>query len=155
MKHEGKAQLLLVSGYAGVGKTALVRELYEPLLKEKGFFLASKFDHFKPDIPFATIGAAFQELVQGLLTGTEEQIAGWRTELTRALGPSAALVARVLPQIELLIGKQSDFAELPPAEERYRLQSAFMQFIKVFAQEAHPLVIFLDDLQWADQDGLQ
>jgi PAS domain S-box-containing protein len=155
MKHEGKAQLILVSGYAGVGKTALVRELYEPLMKEKGFFLASKFDHFKPDIPFATIGVAFQELVAGLLTGTEEQIASWRAELTRALGPSAALVARVLPQIELLLGKQSDFAELPPAEERYRLQSAFMQFIKVFAQEKHPLVIFLDDLQWADQDGLQ
>ncbi len=155
MISENKAQLLLVSGYSGVGKTALVRHLYEPLGKEQGFCLAGKFDQFKRDIPFATIVQAFEELVQYLLTESEEQIANWKLKLQEELDQSTALVARLLPKLELLLGKQPELPALPAAEEQTRFKVVFRQFIKVFAQRQHPLVLFLDDLQWADPDSMQ
>jgi PAS domain S-box-containing protein len=149
------AEFLLVSGYSGVGKTSLVRNLYEPLVREHGFCLAGKFDQFKRDIPFATIMQAFQELVQYLLTEPEEQIDYWKERLQDELGGSAVLIARLLPQIELILGKQPEMPLLAAAEEQIRFKTVFRQFIKVFAQPQHPLVLFLDDLQWADSDSLQ
>jgi PAS domain S-box-containing protein len=154
MLAEGKTQLLLISGHPGVGKTALVRKLYEPLARQKGFFLAGKFEQIKRDIPFATLGQAFQGLVEHLLTESEEQISYWRAKLENELGPGLAVIARLLPQMELLIGKQADLAELPVIDERIRFRTIFRQFVNVFAQREHPLILFLDDLQWADIDGL-
>ncbi|HEY9730646.1 MAG TPA: AAA family ATPase [Drouetiella sp.] len=155
MMHENKAQLLLVSGYSGIGKTSLVRHLYEPLGKEQGFCLSGKFDQFRRDIPFATIVQAFEELVQYLLTESEEQIDSWKVKLEEELGQGTALVARLLPKIELLLGKQDEVPALAAAEEQTRFKNVFRQFIKVFARHTHPLVLFLDDLQWADADSLQ
>ena len=155
MMVSGNAEFLLVSGYSGIGKTALVRNLYEPLDREHGFCLAGKFDQFKRDIPFATLVQAFQELIQYLLTESEEQIAYWKQKLQDELGPSTALIARLLPQIELLLGKQSEMPLLAAAEEQNRFKIVFRQFIKVFARPQHPLMLFLDDLQWADADSLQ
>jgi len=155
MMVSGNAEFLLVSGYSGIGKTALVRSLYEPLDREHGFCLAGKFDQFKRDIPFATLVQTFQELIQYLLTESEEQIAYWKQRLQDELGASTALIARLLPQIELLLGKQSEMPLLAAAEEQNRFKVVFRQFIKVFARPQHPLVLFLDDLQWADPDSLQ
>ena len=152
---EGRTQLLLVSGYSGVGKTAFVRKLYEPLARERGFFLAGKFDQLKRDIPFATLTQAVQELVQYLLTEPEEQIKYWKERLEEEVGAGLALIARVLPKIELLIGKQPVPPELPSNEAKNRFKAVLRQFIKVFAQREHPLVLFLDDLQWADSDALE
>ncbi|CAN5711213.1 hypothetical protein BH10CYA1_BH10CYA1_06470 [soil metagenome] len=155
MMAENKAQLLLVSGYSGIGKTSLVRHLYEPLGRDQGFCLSGKFDQFKRDIPFATLVQAFEELVQYLLTESEEQIASWKVKLENELGQGTALVARLLPKIELLLGKQAEVPALAAAEEQTRFNTVIRQFIKVFAQQTHPLVLFLDDLQWADTDSLQ
>lgn len=150
-----RARLFLVSGYSGVGKTALVRSLYEPIAREKGFYLAGKFDQFKRDIPFATIVQAFQELIHSLLTESEEQITYWKNKLQAEIGDEIALIARILPQLELLVGKQQELPERAGPAERSRFNSVFKQFIKVFAKREHPLVLFLDDLQWADSDSLQ
>jgi PAS domain S-box-containing protein len=155
MVSEGKARLVLVSGYSGIGKTALVRKLYDPLAKERGFSLAGKFDQFHRDIPFSTITQALQELIQYLLTESEDQIDHWKLSLQEGLGINASVIARFLPQIELLLGPQPRATEPGSAEEKKHFQLAFKQFIKVFAQPQHPLVLFLDDLQWADEDSLE
>ncbi|MBS1992756.1 MAG: AAA family ATPase [Cyanobacteria bacterium SZAS LIN-3] len=155
MMEDGHARLVLVSGYSGVGKTSLVRSLYEPLVRERGFCLAGKFDQLKRDIPYSTLAQAFQELVQYLLTESEEETIYWKNKLIQEVGPGLALVARLLPQIELLTGTLPYSAPVGAADERIRFQAAIKQFIKVFAQSSHPLVLFLDDLQWADSDSLQ
>ncbi len=154
MLKSNRTELLLVSGYSGVGKTALVRSLYDPLAREWGFSLAGKFDQLKRDIPFATISQAFQDLVQYILTESEEQIAYWTEKLQAELGAGLGLIVRLIPQLELLIGKQQAVIELG-SEESKRFKTVFRQFIKVFARPEHPLVLFLDDLQWADADTLQ
>ncbi|CAN5377757.1 hypothetical protein BH11CYA1_BH11CYA1_22590 [soil metagenome] len=154
MVKTNRVELLLVSGYSGVGKTALVRTLYDPLARQWGFSLAGKFDQLKRDIPFATITQAFQELVQYILTESEEQIAYWTERLQAELGSGLELIVRLIPQLELLIGKQQSVIELG-SEESKRFKTVFRQFIKVFARPEHPLVLFLDDLQWADADTLQ
>jgi PAS domain S-box-containing protein len=151
---EGKARLLLVGGQSGVGKTALIRQLYTPLAGERGFFLTAKFDQFKREIPFSTITQALDELIQYLLTESEEQIQYWIERLEEEVGSGLALIARLLPKLELLTGKREE-QQFPHGEEKQRFKAAFRQFIKVFAQQQNPLVLFLDDLQWADQDSLQ
>ncbi len=154
MLKSNRTELLLVSGYSGVGKTALVRSLYEPLARQWGFALCGKSDQLKRDIPFATITLAFQELVQYILTESEEQIAYWTQKLQEELGSGLGLIVRLIPQLELLMGKQHSVVELG-SDESKRFKAIFMQFIKVFARPEHPLVLFLDDLQWADADTLQ
>jgi len=154
MTAAGNTQLLLVSGASGVGKTAFVRKLYEPLARKRGFFLSGKFDQLKRDIPFAPIAQAMQDLVQYLLTESEAQISSWKVRLEQELGSNLALIALVVPKIELLVGPQKK-VQLNSTEESHRFRAAFRQFIKVFALAEHPLVLFLDDLQWADLDALQ
>jgi predicted ATPase len=126
MMSTNRAQFFMVSGYSGVGKTSLVRSLYEPLGRKQGFCLAGKFDQFNRDIPYATIVQAFQELVQYLLTESEDQITYWKKKLLSELGSSAALIARLLPQIELIIGKQPEMPLLAAAEEQTRFKSFWM-----------------------------
>ncbi|MBU6453144.1 MAG: AAA family ATPase [Cyanobacteria bacterium REEB67] len=150
---DGRTSLILVSGQSGVGKTTFVKEQIFGA-GEQGFVLASKFDQYIPDMPFSTIGQTFSELIQRLLTKSEAQVEQWRRELKEALGPNGALVARLLPQIELLIGPQPELVGLSPSEERLRFQSVMVKFIAVFARKDHPLVIFWDDLQWATADSL-
>lgn len=154
MSNSGQAQFVLVSGYSGVGKTSLIRHLYEPLARGRGFSLMGKFDQIKREIPFAAITSAFQDLIQYLLTENEDQIAYWRQLILDELGASAAIIARFLPQIELLVGKLPRLPDLPAAEEHQRFMLVFRQFVRVFARKQHPLVLFVDDLQWADADSL-
>jgi len=155
MMDEGRARLVMVGGYSGIGKTSLVRSLYEPLVREKGFCIAGKFDQFRRDIPFATLVQAFQELVQYLLTEPEHSIVYWKEKLLQEVGIGLSLIARVLPQLEVLVGGLPESLPLSSSEESIRFKIAFKQFIKVFAQKSHPLVLFLDDLQWVDYDSLQ
>jgi predicted ATPase/signal transduction histidine kinase len=131
-----------------------VRELQKPVVRERGFFIAGKFDQYKRDIPYSTIVQAFQELVLGILAEGEARIAAFRQRLLDALGVNAQLIAEVIPQVELVIGRQPKAPELPPAEARNRFHIVFRQFIGVFAQREHPLALFLDDLQWADSASL-
>jgi predicted ATPase/signal transduction histidine kinase len=152
---EGKPELALVSGYSGIGKSALVLELQQPVVEAHGVFLTGKFDQVKRDIPYATLSQAFHELVQQILTESEGRIDAWRRQIQAALGVNAQLIVEVIPQISLIIGEQPPVPELPLTEAQNRFLMVFRQFASVFATRAHPLVLFLDDLQWVDPASLK
>jgi Nif-specific regulatory protein len=145
----GSPTLMLVAGYPGIGKTALIQELYKPIVRERGYFIAGKFDQIV-QTPYSALLQAFRHLVQQLLTEGEDSINGWRERLAVALGGNAAVLAEVIPEIALLLGPQPLPPELPPAETQNRFRLVLQNFLAVFARPTHPLVIFLDDLQWAD-----
>ena len=150
----GQPELVLVSGYSGIGKSSLVNELCKPIIRQRAFFASGKFDQYKRDIPYATIVQAFTELVLELLAESEERIATWRQQLQDALGVNAQLIVEVIPPVELIIGPQPQVPALPPVEARNRFSMVFLRFIGVFARKEHPLVLFLDDLQWVDAASL-
>jgi PAS domain S-box-containing protein len=150
----GGREFLLVSGYSGIGKTFLVSEVYKPLAKHRGFFVAGKFDQFQRNIPFSAFINAFRDLVRQILVMGESQLAGWRENFRKALGSSGRIVVDVLPEVELVIGPQPPVADLPPAESKNRFNRVFLDFIRCFNKPEHPLVVFIDDLQWADADSL-
>jgi predicted ATPase/signal transduction histidine kinase len=150
----GTPGLALVSGYSGIGKSTLVHELQEPIVRGRGFFAAGKFDQWKRDIPYSTIVQAFTDVVLELLAGTQERLATWRELIQGALGVNGQLIVEVIPPVELVIGPQPPVPALPPTESQNRFRTAFRRFMGVFAAEQHPLALFLDDLQWADVASL-
>jgi predicted ATPase len=147
---EGTLELVLVSGYSGIGKSSVVNELHKVLVSPRGLFASGKFDQYKRDIPYATMGQAFQSLVRSLLSQSEAELGQWRDSLSEALGPNGQLIVNLVPELELVIGKQPPVAELPPQDAQNRFQMVFRRFLGVFARKEHPLVLFLDDLQWLD-----
>jgi PAS domain S-box-containing protein len=146
----GTTQLVLVSGYSGIGKSSVVRELHKVLVPPRGLFASGKFDQFKRDIPYATLAQAFQSLMRQLLGRSEVELALWRNALCEALGPNGQLIVRLVPELEHVIGKQPPVADLPPKDAQNRFQIVFRRFLRVFARKEHPLALFLDDLQWLD-----
>lgn len=146
----GGRELMLIAGYSGIGKTSLVQEIWKPLTKRRGYFISGKFDQLQRNVPYSALVKAFQELVRQLLTESEAALQGWREEIAAALGPSGQVIASVIPEIELIVGPQPPVAALPPAESRSRFNLIFQAFVRVFHRPEHPLVIFLDDLQWVD-----
>ncbi|BAZ00933.1 serine/threonine protein kinase and signal transduction histidine kinase with GAF and PAS/PAC sensor [Tolypothrix tenuis PCC 7101] len=151
----GKTELMLISGYSGIGKSALVHELYKLITEKRGYFISGKFDQLHRDIPYQALVAAFQELVRQLLTENELQLQQWREKILAALGANGQIIIDVIPEVELIIGKQPAVPELPFTEAQNRFNLVFQNFIQVFCQKEHPLVIFLDDLQWTDSATLQ
>ncbi|WNG34071.1 AAA family ATPase [Archangium violaceum] len=151
----GKPELFLVSGYSGIGKSAVVHELHKPVVQRRGFFLSGKFDQFQRDIPYSTLAQAIRGLVQQLLAGTDEDIARWRHQVNQTWGSHGQALVDLVPQLEVVVGKQPPLQELPPTEARHRLYRVIRQFLQVFATPEHPLVMFLDDLQWADLASLK
>ena len=152
---KGDTALMLVKGYSGIGKTALIREIHTPIVKQRGYFITGKFDQFRRNIPYESLIQAFKELVRRLLTESEATIAMWRDKLLAALNPNGAIITDVIPEMALIIGDQPAAPELSSTEALNRFNSVFQNFIEVFAKWEHPLVIFLDDLQWADTPSLQ
>jgi predicted ATPase len=146
----GRPELVLVSGYSGIGKSAVVNELHKALLPARGLFASGKFDQYKRDIPYATLAQALQSLIRPLLGTSDAELAGWRDALREALGPNGRLMIDVVPDLKLLIGEQPPVVELPPQQAHNRLQLVFRRFLGVFARPEHPLTLFLDDLQWLD-----
>src|SRR6202043_1813703 len=146
----GKPNLVLVSGYPGIGKSSVVNELHKVLVPTRGLFASGKFDQYKRDVPYATLGQAFQSLVRSLLTQNEEELGRWRAALSEALGPNGQLMVNLVPELELVIGKQPPVAVLPPQDAQNHFQMVFRRFLGVFALKEHPLALFLDDLQWLD-----
>ncbi|WP_164013584.1 AAA family ATPase [Pyxidicoccus trucidator] len=146
----GTSELVLVSGYSGIGKSALVQELHKPIARERGFFVSGKFEPHQRDVPYSTLIQAFRELVLEVLARSEEHIADFRQRLLEALGINGQLVLDLIPQVELILGPQPPVPELPPTQARHRLSLVLRRFIGVFARQEHPLALFLDDLQWAD-----
>ncbi|MCU0547588.1 MAG: AAA family ATPase [Oscillatoriaceae cyanobacterium Prado104] len=155
LKARSRSEMMLVFGYSGIGKSALVQELYKPITQKKGFFISGKFDQFQRNIPYSAVIKAFQELVRQLLAESEVQLQQWREKILAAVKANGQVVIDVIPELELIIGKQPELSELPPAESQNRFNLVFHNFIRVFCQPEHPLVIFLDDLQWADFATLQ
>jgi predicted ATPase/transcriptional regulator with GAF, ATPase, and Fis domain len=147
---QGRSACMLVGGYAGIGKTTLIQELYKPLVRQRGYFIAGKFDQLARNIPYYALIQAFQQLVQRLLAEGEERLHAWREQLAVALGVNGRVLAEVLPEIELILGKQPPVPALGPTEAQNRFIMVLQNFFSVLATPEHPLVMFLDDLQWVD-----
>ena len=150
-----KTEMILVTGYSGIGKSALVKEIYQPITRQRGYFVSGKFDQFQRNIPYSAVVKALSGLVKQLLTESELQIQQWKQKLLSAIQPNAQIILDVIPEIELIIGKQPSVEQLGGSEAQNRFNSVFKSFIRVFCQAEHPLVLFLDDLQWADLASLQ
>lgn len=146
----GAPELILVSGYSGIGKSAVVNELHKALVPPRGLFAAGKFDQYKRDIPYATLAQAFQSLVRPLLGKSDAELSGWRETLLEALGANGRLMVDIVPELKVIIGEQPPVAEVPPQDAQRRFQLVLRRFIGVFARPEHPLALFLDDLQWLD-----
>ncbi len=152
---QGDSEILLVCGYSGIGKSALIHEVHKPISRQNAYFIAGKSDQFQRNIPYAAAIAAFGELVAQLLTESESQIQAWRDQLLAAFAGNGKIITDVIPAIELIIGVQPAVPVLTVDAARQRFNSVFLDFVRVFAQKSHPLVLFLDDLQWTDLASLQ
>jgi predicted ATPase/signal transduction histidine kinase len=146
----GRCALALISGYSGVGKSSLVREVFGPLVRERGLFASGKFDQLNTGGPYSTLVSALRQCLQQILAEGEAEIAAWKERIQRALGVNGQLVVDMLPQLELIIGKQAPVEELGPAESLNRLHEVFTRFFGALSPDKRPLVLFLDDLQWVD-----
>ncbi len=154
---EGRAEtgaMLLVTGYSGIGKTSLIQELYKPIVRQRGYFISGKFDQVVRTNPFGALIQALRGLVRQLLTESEDRLAVWRADIAEALGANGGVLAEVMPEIELILGKQTPVPAVGPTEAQNRFQMVFQNFVAAIARQEHPLVIFLDDLQWADSATL-
>ncbi|AFY82192.1 AAA family ATPase [Oscillatoria acuminata] len=153
--HSTVIELMLVSGFSGIGKSVIVQEIHKPIAQQRGYFISGKFDQFNRDIPYQSLIQAFQNLIRQILTETPERLARWQQRIVEALGTEGAVITDVIPELELLIGEQPPVPELPPTETQNRFNLLFQKFIAVFAQKEHTLVLFLDDLQWVDLASLK
>jgi diguanylate cyclase (GGDEF)-like protein len=143
-------ELMLIAGYSGIGKSAIVQEIYKPITEKRGYFIAGKFDQFQRNIPYGAIGQAFQQFVKQLLTENSAHINLWKTKFLAALGGNGQVIIDVISEVELIIGKQSPVPELGPTASQNRFNLVCQNFLRACCAKEHPLVIFLDDLQWAD-----
>ncbi|MGP1386071.1 MAG: EAL domain-containing protein [Thainema sp.] len=148
-------ELILVTGYSGVGKTAVVNEVQKPIVRQRGYFIQGKFDQFNRNIPFSGFLAALRDLMGQLLSESEPQLQRWRREILQAVGHSGQLLIEVIPELEQVIGSQPPVVALAGNAAQNRFNLVFQKFLQVFAAANHPLVIFLDDLQWADLASLE
>ena len=152
---QGTPEVLLVSGYSGVGKSSVLNELHKVLVPPRGLFAAGKFDQYKRDIPYATLAQAFRTLIRQILVKSEAEVEQWRGAMAQAVGPNGQLIVNLIPEVEFIIGKQPPVPDLSPQDAQNRFQLVFRRFLGVFARPEHPLALFLDDLQWLDVATLE
>ena len=147
-------ELVLIAGYAGIGKSSVVNELHTVLVPPRGLFAAGKFDQYKRDIPYVPFAQAFQSLVRNLLSKSDADVEPWRRALVEALGPNGQVIVNLIPELALIVGEQPPVPSLPPQDAQNRFQIVFRRFLGVFARPEHPLALFIDDLQWLDRATL-
>ncbi len=147
---DGAREVVLVEGSSGMGKTALVREVQRPIGERGGVFVAGKFEQFKRDIPYHSLAQALRQFVQLLLTGQQGDVDRWRDRMAEAVGGNARLLTELIPELEHVLGELPPVEALPPLETAARLHRTVQRFVRVLATADHPLVLFMDDLQWAD-----
>jgi predicted ATPase/class 3 adenylate cyclase/tRNA A-37 threonylcarbamoyl transferase component Bud32 len=150
----GRAEMLLVAGYSGVGKSALIHEVHKPITRARGYFISGKFDQLQRNVPYSGLVAAVRDLVRQLLTESEARLAVWRRDLIDALSPNARVILDVLPDLELIIGPQPAVPELGAAEATNRFNRAIGKLLRALCAHERVIVLFLDDLQWADSATL-
>ncbi|MEG4416718.1 AAA family ATPase, partial [Microcoleus sp. C2C3] len=151
----GSTEMMLVSGFSGIGKTAVVNEVHKPIVRQRGYFIKGKFDQFQRNLPFSAFVQAFRDLMGQLLSETDAQVEQCKLKILAALGDSAQVIVEVIPELERIIGPQPPVPELSGSASQNRFNLLLEKFIKVFTTKEHPLVIFLDDLQWADSASLK
>lgn len=150
----GAKEMVFIAGYSGVGKTSLVKEIHKPIIQNRGYYIQGKFDQLQQNIPYSAIVVAFQNLMKQVLAESEVKLQELKTHLIAALGNIGQVVIDVIPEVELIIGPQPPIHKLNPTDAQIRFNLVFQNFVRVFAQATHPLVVFLDDLQWADNSSL-
>jgi PAS domain S-box-containing protein len=152
--NKGTTGMILISGFSGVGKSALVNEIHKPIARQRGQFISGKFDLLNRDIPYDAIAQAFQELIQQLLSEPEIKLQVWKNKILEALGNNGQIIIDVIPEVEKIIGEQPPSEQLSGIQNLNRFNLLFKRFLGIFCKPEHPLVIFLDDLQWADLASL-
>ena len=151
---QGEVEIILVTGYSGVGKSTLVRELHKPITAKRGNFISGKFDQYQRNIPYLALTQAFNEFCNQLLTESEETLQEWQDKILAAVGKNGQILIDIIPNLELVIGKQTAVAKVGVTEAKNRFNLVFQSFIKTICLPEHPLVLFIDDLQWADSASL-
>ncbi|QIR36434.1 AAA family ATPase [Tolypothrix sp. PCC 7910] len=151
----GNSEMMLVAGFSGIGKTAVVNEVHKPITRKQGYFIKGKFDQFNRNIPFSAFVQVFRDLMGQLLAESDTQLQIWKNKIIGALGDNAQVIIEVIPELERIIGAQPPAPELSGISAQNRFNLLFEKFIQVFTTPEHPLVIFLDDLQWADSASLK
>src|SRR6476661_4352073 len=148
-------EMMLVAGFSGIGKTAIVNEVHKPIARQRGYFIKGKFDQFNRNIPFSAFVQAFRDLMGQLLSASDQQLKNWQTQILQAVGDNGQVIIEVIPELERIIGPQPPALELSGTAAQNRFDLLFQNFIRVFTKPEHPLVMFLDDLQWADSASLR
>ncbi len=151
----GNIELMLIAGFSGIGKTTVVNEVHKPIVSKNGYFIAGKFDQFQRNLPFSAFVQAFHSLIGQLLTESTAQLQKWKNNILSTLGEQAGAIIDVIPELELIIGPQPEISELTGSAAQNRFNLLFGKFIRALATKEHPLVLFLDDLQWADAASLK
>lgn len=154
IQNQSNIEMVLVTGFSGIGKTAVVNEVHKPIVEKHGYFIKGKYDQFNRHIPFSAFLAAFRDLMRQLLGENSSQLQVWKEKILNALGENGQIIIDVIPELEQIIGKQPLPIELSGSEAQNRFNLLLQKFIQVFSSHKHPLVIFLDDLQWADSASL-
>ncbi|MEH2009636.1 AAA family ATPase [Nostoc sp.] len=152
---KGATEMMLVAGFSGIGKTAVVNEVHKPIVRQRGYFIKGKYDQFQRNIPFSAFVQAFRDLMGQLLTESDTQIQEWKSRLLEAVGENGQVIIEVIPELKIIIGIQPPAPELLGTAAQNRFNLLFQKFTQVFTIAEHPLVIFLDDLQWADSASLK
>ena len=151
---EGCVRGLFVAGYSGVGKTALIHEIHRPVTLSRGLFISGKFEQFQHDRPFLAPMQSMHQLCQLLLAEPEAVVEQWRQKILSGIGPDVGALFEIIPELAALLGPQAPAPELGPIEALVRLRTLLVALLLQVATPTHPLVLFLDDLQWADQPSL-
>ncbi len=152
---KGAMEMILVAGFSGVGKTAVINEVHKPILKQRGYLIKGKFDQFNRNVPLSAFVQAFRDLIKQLLSESDADLANWKAKIMKAVQESGQVIIDVIPELENIIGQQPPVPELSSSAAQNRFNFIFSKFIHVFTTQEHPLVIFLDDLQWADLASLK
>jgi predicted ATPase/signal transduction histidine kinase/ActR/RegA family two-component response regulator len=151
----GATEIMLITGFSGIGKTAIIQELHKPITKQQGYFIKGKYEQFQRNIPFYGFGQAFGGLIKQLLAGTDNELQTWKLQILEAVEENGQILIEVFPELELIIGEQPLTPALSGSAAQYRFNIVMQKFVQIFSTAQHPLVLFLDDLQWADSESLQ
>ncbi|MFM9264209.1 ATP-binding sensor histidine kinase [Tychonema sp. BBK16] len=150
-----RSEIMLVAGFSGIGKTVVVNEIHKPIVRQRGYFIKGKYDQFNRNIPFSAFVQAFRDLMGQLLSESDAQIQTWKAKILTAVGDSGQILIDVIPELQRIIGIQPPATELSGSAAQNRFNLLIQKFVQIFSSIEHPLVMFLDDLQWSDSASLK